>query len=73
MLVFGVDIPLIEIILAFAIIIFILLAEALVIILLLTRQLNQTKKVTELVQKMSETILAVKKAEMEQLDRFRKK
>lgn len=73
MLVFGVDIPLIEVILAFAIIIFILLAEALVIILLLTRQLNRTKKVNELVEKMAETLLAVKKAEMENIDRLKKK
>lgn len=73
MLVFGVDVPLIEVVLVFAIIIFIILVEALVIISLLVKQTNKTRKLAELIEKLSETILAIKKAEIEELDKIRRK
>ena len=73
MLVFGVDVPLMEMMLAFAIIIFLLLIEAIVVIALLVKQLNKTKKLGELVGKLSETILMIKKAEIDQLDRLKRK
>jgi hypothetical protein len=73
MLVFGVDIPLVEIVFTLAIVIFILLIEAIVVIALLVKQLNKTKKLGELVEKLSETILLIKKAEIEQLDKLKKK
>lgn len=73
MLVFGVDIPLVEVVLAFSIIVFILLAEAVVIIALLMKQLSKMKKITELDLKLSETMLAMKKAELQRLDMMKKK
>ncbi len=71
MLVFGVDVPLVELILVFAIITFILLAEALVIIVLLINQLNKTKNLSELIQKSSETFFSEKKADLEPISRVR--
>ena len=73
MLVFGVDVPLMEMMLAFAIIMFLLLIEAIVVIALLVKHLNKTKKLSELIDKLSETILMIKKAEIDQLDRLRRK
>lgn len=67
MLVFGVDVPLVEVIFAFAIIIFILLMEALVIILLLARQMHKTKEIGVLLSKLSEALLVLKKVELERL------
>ncbi len=71
MLAFGVDIPLIEIILVFAIIMFILLVEALVIISLLVKQMNQNKNLSQLLQNLSVTLLEIKKKEIEELDKLR--
>lgn len=73
MLVFGVDVPLIEVVLGLSIVIFVLLFEAIIIVSLLIKQLNKAKKVTELIEKLSETILAIKKAEIEQLDKLKAK
>ena len=53
MLVFGIDIPLVEIILVLAVVIFILLVEALVIIILLAGQMKKTKKLSVLIKKLS--------------------
>lgn len=72
MLVFGVDVPLIEVILALAIISFILLIEALIVIAMLIKNMNKTKQLNELVSKLSETILAIKKAEIEELDKLKR-
>jgi len=71
MLVFGVDIPLIEVILAFALVTFMLLAEAVIVIILLIRQMNKTKKLSGLVEELSETILEIKKAEIYELDKLK--
>ena len=73
MLVFGVDVPLVELILAIAIILLLLLVEAIVIVSLVIRQLNKAKKQEELLEKLSENILSLKKAEMETLDKLRKR
>jgi hypothetical protein len=73
MLVFGLDIPLVEIILIFAIIIFLLLVETVVIISLLIKQLNKTKNLGVLIEKLSETLLQIKKAEIEELDKLKRK
>jgi hypothetical protein len=73
MLIFGIDVPLLEIILVFAIILFILLIEAIIIIGLLVKHLNKSKNVVDLVEKMSETILLIKKAEVDQLDKLKRK
>ena len=70
MLVFGIDVPLIEIVFAITIIIIILLVESLVVIMLLIKQMAKTKKVGEAVEKLSEAILQVKRAEIEELDKL---
>lgn len=73
MLVFGVDIPLVEIILGLAIIVFILLVESIVIIGMLVKQTNKTKKLSELIQKLSDTLLEIKKAEIQELDKIKRR
>lgn len=71
MLAFGVDIPLVEIILIFGIVIFILLVESIIIIILLVKQLQKTKNVSVLIEKLSQTLLELKKAEIDELDKLR--
>tara|TARA_Y100000310_G_scaffold102411_1_gene100597 strand:+ start:326 stop:619 length:294 start_codon:yes stop_codon:yes gene_type:complete len=71
MLVFGVDVPLIEIVIAFVVVIFVILAESIIVVMLIIKQLGKTKKLAELTEKLSETILQIKKAEIEELDRLR--
>ncbi|PIZ50588.1 hypothetical protein COY27_06610 [Candidatus Woesearchaeota archaeon CG_4_10_14_0_2_um_filter_33_13] len=73
MLVFGVDIPLVEVIFVLSIIIFILLVESIVVISLLMKQMHKTNKLGDLVQKLSETLLEIKRAEIEELDKIRKR
>ena len=73
MLVYGIDIPLVEVILAFAIIIFIILVEAVIIITLMVKQLNKTKNLGDLLLKLSETLLEIKHKEIEELDKLRRK
>ena len=73
MLIFGVDVPLIEIVFALAVVMFILLLEMIVVIALLLKEMQKTKHLAELVEKLSETILLIKKAEIEELDKIRKK
>tara|TARA_Y100000310_G_C20440858_1_gene696044 strand:- start:484 stop:705 length:222 start_codon:yes stop_codon:yes gene_type:complete len=73
MLVFGIDVPLVEIVFAISIIILILLIESLVVIMLLLKQMGKTKKVGEAVEKLSEAILQVKRAEIEELDKLSKR
>lgn len=61
MLVFGVDIPLVEIMFVFAIIIFILLIETIIVLSLLVTQLNKAKKLSEGTEKILEVIEKLKK------------
>ena len=48
MLVFGIDIPLVEIIITLVIIIFLLLIESIVLIFLITKEMNKSKKLAAL-------------------------
>lgn len=73
MLVFGVDIPLVEVILVLAIVIFILLVESIVIIALLVKQLQKTRNVSVLLEKLSQILLEIKKAEIDELDKLRRR
>ncbi len=73
MLVFGVDIPLVEVILVLAIVIFILLVESVIIIALLVKQLQKTRNVGVLLEKLSQTLLEIKKAEIDELDKLRRR
>ena len=72
MLVFGIDVPLIELILVFSFIIFIHLIEAIVVIMLQVKHLNKTKKVTLLLNKLTETVLAIKDKELAELDKIKR-
>ena len=73
MLVFGIDIPLVEILLVLVLVIFVLLAESVIVVILLIKQMNKSKKLIDLVERMSETILSIKKAEIDELDKLRRK
>ena len=70
MLVFGIDVPLVEVVFTFAIIILILLIESLIVIVLLLKQAQKSTKIGEAVEKLSEAILQIKRAEIEELDRL---
>ncbi len=72
MIVFGVDIPLVEIILGLGVIMFILFVEGIVLIGMLVRQTNKAKRLIDLVEKLSDTILQIKKSEIEELDKIRR-
>ena len=71
MLVFGTDIPLVEVVFVLAIVTGLLLVESVIVIMLLMKQMNKMKKVLELVENLSATILSIKKAEIEELDRLK--
>ena len=73
MLVFGVDIPLVEIMVGLVLVIFVLLAESVIVVVLLIKQMNKSKKLMDLIEKLSETVLSIKKAELEQLDKLRRR
>ncbi|PIN73298.1 hypothetical protein COV20_03650 [Candidatus Woesearchaeota archaeon CG10_big_fil_rev_8_21_14_0_10_45_16] len=60
MIVFGVDVPLVEIVLVFAIIVFILLIESLVVIGLLMSQMNKSRKMALLLDQLAQTMLKMK-------------
>lgn len=72
-LVGGIDIPLVEVLLVFGIVIFILLIESIIIISLLVKQLQKTKNVGMLLERLSQVLLEIKKAEIDELDKLRKK
>ena len=73
MLAFCVDIPLVEIILIFCVVIFILLVESVIIIGLLVKQLQKTKNVGILLERLSQILLEIKKAEIDELDKLRRR
>lgn len=72
-LVGGVDIPLVEVILIFGVVVFILLIESIIIIGLLIKQLQKTKNVGMLLERLSQVLLEIKKAEIDELDKLRRK
>ena len=71
MLAFGVDIPLVEVILIFSIVIFILLVESIPIIILLVKQLQKDQECRHFAGKLSQTLLEITKAEIDELDKLR--
>ena len=73
MIIFGVDVPLLEIVLTFGIIQFLVLIEAAVVIALLIKQMKHSKEQSELLVKLSNTLLEVKKLEIEELDKIKKR
>jgi len=72
-LVGGVDVPLIEVLLIFGVVIFILLIESIIIIGLLVKQLQKTKNVGVLLERLSQVLLEIKKAEIDELDKLRRR
>ena len=72
MIVFGVDIPLVEIIFTMSIIIFILLIESIIVVMVLIKQMNKTKKTHELLQNLSDTLLKIKEVELKELDKIKR-
>ena len=63
-LVFGVDVPLIELLLVLGVIIFLLLIEAVVVIGILVKQLQKTKQLSALTVQLSESLLKLKEGMM---------
>lgn len=73
MLIFGVDMPLLEIVLAFAIIILLILIEAIVIIALISKQLSKMRTMGELLEKLSDVLLKIKEKEILELNLVRRR
>ncbi len=73
MLVFGVEVPLVEVIFALALVTFVILVEVIIIISLLIKQTNKSKELIALTQQLSKTILQVKSAELTELDKLKRK
>ncbi len=73
MIVFGIDIPLVEIIFTLAVIMFILFIESVFIIMMLVKQMNKTKQMGELIQNLSNTLLEVKRTEVQGFRDLKKK
>ncbi len=68
---FGVDIPLVEVTIALALVLFILLIETLIIIILLMKQMGKSKQLGDMITKLTETILEVKDKEIERMDKIK--
>lgn len=61
MLVFGIDVPLVEIVLTISIVMVLLLIEAIVLVALLMKNLQNTKKINALANQLAQSLLEVKK------------
>ncbi len=72
MLVFGVDVPLIEVVFILSIISFIILIEIIVVVILLMQNLRKGKEVGETLSKLSHILLEVKKVEMKEISKLKK-
>ena len=72
MLVFGIDIPLIEVIFGLVLVSFIILAEIVVVVILLMKNLSRTKEMAELLNKLSNVLLEVKREEMKEIEKLKK-
>ncbi len=58
---FGLDVPLIEVLFVFLVVTFIVLLECIVIIILLMRESSRTTKLTTLTENLSRSLLEHKK------------
>lgn len=72
-LLFGVDIPLIQIIVIFFILSFLVLVEIIIVMLILTKMLEKAKQRDELQKQMMETLIDVKRKEIEELNLLKRK
>ena len=73
MLVFGVDVPLIEIVFILAIILFFVLIEVIIIVSMLIKQTNKAKDLSMSIERLTEALLHVKKAEIQELNMLKRK
>ncbi len=67
MLIFGLDVPLVEILLLFLVIIFVLLIEAIVLIGILMKQLNHARRHAEHATKLSTALTQLKQIELRRM------
>ncbi len=72
MLVFGIDIPLIEVVFALAMIGFIVLVEIIVVVVLLMKNLNKAKELGDTLNKLAQVLLSVKKEEIKEIERLKR-
>ncbi|MBT4651375.1 hypothetical protein HOC13_02520 [Candidatus Woesearchaeota archaeon] len=72
MLVFGIDVPLVEVIFTLAIIMFIILIEIIVVVVLLINNLKESKKLGELLNNLAKVLLDVKKEEIKEIERLKR-
>ena len=72
MLVFGVDVPLLEMILVFVILVIIVLIEVIVVMFLTMKHMNKSKESHELVSDLAEVLLQVKQEEQKTIDAVRR-
>ena len=72
MLVFGIDIPLIEVVFALAMIGFIILVEIIIVVVLLMKNLNKAKELGDTLNKLAQVLLSVKKEEIREIERLKR-
>lgn len=72
MLVFGVDVPLIEVIFVLVIVIFIILVEIIIVVILLMQSLRKTKDLGVLLEKLAQILSEVKRGELKEIERLKK-
>ena len=72
MLVFGIDIPLIEVVFALAMISFVILVEIMIVVVLLMKNLNKAKELGETLNKLAQVLLSVKKEEIKEIERLKR-
>jgi hypothetical protein len=73
MLFFGADIPLVEVIFVLLLVAFIVLVEVVIIVSLLLKQTNKSKQLVNLLEKLTDTILEIKKVEIAELDKLKRR
>ena len=69
-LVFGVDVPLVELILAFSLITFIMLLEVTIVMIIMFYQMRRSKETTEHLVHLTHVMLHITQKEKQVLDRL---
>jgi hypothetical protein len=72
MLMFGVDVPLVELIMVLIVIVVLLLIEVIVVMVITMKQMNKSKQAHELMKQMAGVLLQIKKEEEKTLMRFKR-
>lgn len=71
MLLFGVDVPLVEIFILLFIILLLVMVEIIVIIILQLKQIRKANQLVGMLDNLAKTILEIKKSEIEELDKIK--